>query len=143
MGGDIASASLARDDAVSSAMFARSLRTTNCSNLYDKVLEVSNAKRLGLRPRVGRVGVPENAHDSVVDVDYSAFFDGLDPKAQPCLGTLCRSWHIGNRVFARDLACVPQGGVDRAFIPTRRREGNALVLRDAPRAVHESRWRDG
>ena len=142
VGGDIASASLARDDAVSSAMFARSLRITNYSNRYDKVLKVSNAKRLGLRPRVGRVGVPANAHASVVDVECSEFFDGLDPQAQPRLGTFCHSWHIGNRVFARDLACVLQGGIDRAFIPTRRREGNALVLRDAPRPAHESRWLD-
>ena len=143
VGGDIASASLAGDDAVSSAMFARSLRITNYSNRYDKVLKVSNAKRLGLRPRVGRVGVPANAHASVVDVDCSTFFDGLDPQAQPRLGTFCHSWHIGNRVFARDLACVLQGGIDRASIPTRRREGNALVLRDAPRPVHESRWLEG
>ena len=143
VGGDIASASLAGDDAVSGAMFARSLRITNYSNRYDKVLKVSNAKRLGLRPRVGRVGAPANAHASVVDVDCSEFFDGLDPQAQPRLGTFCHSWHIGNRVFARDLACVLQGGIDRALIPTRRREGSALMLRDAPRPAHESRWLEG
>ena len=64
-------------------------------------------------------------------------------RRRPRLGTFCHSWHIGNRVFARDLACVLQGGIDRAFIPTRRRQGDALVLRDAPRSAHESRWLEG
>ena len=140
VGGDIASASLAGDESVSSALFSRALRTTNYSNRYDKVLKVSNAKRLGLRPRVGRVGIPDNAHPSVVDVDCSEYFNGIDPDAQPSYGTFCHSWHIGNRVFARDLACVLQGGIDRAFIPTRRRDGDSLVLQDAPRSVHEARW---
>ena len=140
VGADIASASLAEGDSVSGALFARSLRITNYSNRNDKVLKVSNAKRLGLRPRVGRVGVPDDAHPSVVNVDCSEFFDGLDPDAQPRFGTFCHSWHIGNRVFARDIAFVLQGGIDRAFIPTRRREAGALLLRDAPRPAHEIRW---
>ena len=143
VGGDIASASLAGRDAVSAAMFSRTLRITNYSNRYDKVLKVSNAKRLGLRPRAGRVGTPEDAHPSVVNVDCSAYFDGIDPGAQAVFGTFCHSWHIGNRVFARDLACVLHGGIDRAFIPTRRRDGDALTLRDAPRPAHEARWLEG
>ena len=143
VGGDIASASLAADDSVSSALFARSLRITNYANRFDKVLKVSNAKRLGLRPRVGRVGAPGDAHPSVVDVDCSEYFGGLDRATQTHFGTFCHSWHIGDRVFARDLAYVLHGGVDRAFIPTRRRDGDALVLRDAPRPAHEARWLEG
>ena len=143
VGGDIASGSLAASDSVSAAMFARSLRITNYSNCYDKVLKVSNAKRLGLRPRAGRVGAPADAHPSVVNVDCSALFPGLDPKKQPFHGTFCHSWHIGNPVFARDFAYVLHGGIDRHFIPTRKQEGGALELREAPRAEHEGRWLDG
>ena len=143
VGGDISRRSLAAEDSVSAAMFARSLRITNYSNRFDKVLKVSNAKRLGLRPRAGRVGVPADAGPSVVNVDCSAFFERLDPDAQPTLGTFCHSWHIGNRVFARDLAGVLRGGIDRHAIPTREQEGGALVLRDAPRSVHEERWLEG
>ena len=143
VGGDIASGSLAENDSVSAAMFARSLRTTNYSNRFDKVLKVSNAKRLGLRPRAGRVGVPADSHPSVVNVDCGAFFEGLDPEKQPSHGTFCHSWHIGNRVFARDFACVLRGGIDRHSIPTRKPEGGALVLREAARAEHEGRWLEG
>ena len=143
VGGDIASGSLAENDSISAAMFARSLRTTNYSNRFDKVLKVSNAKRLGLRPRAGRVGVPADSHPSVVNVDCSAFFERLDPEKQPSHGTFCHSWHIGNRVFARDLASVLHGGIDRHSIPTRKQEVGALVLREAPRAEHEGRWLEG
>lgn len=141
--GDIASATLSENDSVSRALFDRALRITNYSNRNDKVLKISNAKRLGLRPRVGRVGVPENAHPSVVNVDCSTYFEGIDPDEQPVLGTFCHSWHIGNQVFARDFAFVLQGGIDRHAIPTRKRDGGILILRDASRPRHEERWLDG
>ena len=143
VGGDIASDTLAENDSVSRALFGRALRITNYSNHYDKVLKVSNAKRLGLRPRVGRVGVPGNAHPSVVNVDCSEYFLNLDPDTQPFYGTFCHSWHIGNRTFARDLAYVLHGGIDRHAIPTRRRAADSLALQDTPRPVHERRWLKG
>ena len=143
VGADISRASLEESDAVSAAMFARSLRVTNYSNRLDKVLKISNAKRFGVRPRAGRVGIPEDAHPSVVNVDCSDFFEGLDAEAQVFFGTFCHSWHIGNRVFARDLACVLHGGIDRNAIPTRMRDGGALALRDAPRPQHEGAWLEG
>ena len=143
VGADIASDTLSVNDSVSRALFQRTLRLTNYSNRYDKVLKVSNAKRLGLRPRAGRVGVPADAHPVVVDVDCSDYFSQLDPNQYPSFGTFCHSWHIGNRVFARDLAYVLHGGIDRHAIPTRRRDGSTLVLRDAARPPHESLWLDG
>ena len=140
VGGDISSRSLAEDDSVSRVMFQRSLRITNYSNRNDLSLKVSNAKRVGLRPRVGRVGIPGNAHPSVVNVDCSRFFQSLDPDREAFFGTFCHSWHIGNRVFARDLAYVLDGGIDRLAIPTRSHDGTGLELRAAPRHAHEERW---
>ena len=140
IGGDIASATLAKQDSVSAPLLERSLRVTNYSNRFDKVLKVSNAKRLGLRPRVGRVGTPPNAHPIVVNVDCSEYFGGLDPDSQEFYGTFCHSWHIGNPVFARDLAYVLQGGIDRQAIPTRSREGSELHLQDGAPLRHEARW---
>jgi len=143
IGGDIASATLSADESVSRPMFERTLRLTNYSNRYDKVLKVSNAKRLGLRSRVGRVGIPDDADSKCVNVDCSAFFKDLDPAEQPVFGTFCHSWHIGNRVFARDLALTLHGGIDRQGIPTRRRgPDGGLELQDALLPAHESRWLD-
>ena len=140
VGGDIASATLAASDSVSHPLFQRSLRITNYSNRFDKVLKVSNAKRLGLRARVGRVGVPADAHPSVVNVECSNYFKDLDPDDQPAYGTFCHSWHIGNRVFARDFALTLHGGIDRQAIPTRRRHEGELWLQDAELPPYEARW---
>ena len=140
VGGDIASATLAVNDTISHPLFERSLRITNYSNRYDKVLKVSNAKRLGLRPRVGRVGTPQRAHPSVVNVDCSTYFRVLDPASQPRFGKFCHSWHIGNKVFSRDFAYVLHGGVDRHGIPTRRWEDGRLLLHRAARLPHEQEW---
>ncbi|HWP24376.1 MAG TPA: hypothetical protein VNM15_09405, partial [Candidatus Binatia bacterium] len=43
-------------------MFRRIMRLTNYQNPYDYVLAASNAKRLGVAPRAGRVGLAANAH---------------------------------------------------------------------------------
>ena len=140
VGGDIASATLKENDTISQPLFERSLRITNYSNRYDKILKISNAKRLGLRPRVGRVGLPQRAHPSVVNVDCSKYFRDLDPGSQPKLGKFCHSWHIGNEIFARDFAYVLHGGIDRHVIPTRYSEGGRLLLRSAKRLTHEPAW---
>jgi len=50
------------------------------------------------------------------------------------------SWHIGNRVFARDLAMTLEGRIDRNYLPTREKRGELLVLRDTSRPVHEAKW---
>ena len=143
IGGDIASATLDADDSVSQPLFQRMLRLTNYSNRFDKVLKVSNAKRLGLRPRVGRVGISDEAHRKCINVNCSAYFENLNPKDQPVFGTFCHSWHIGNRVFARDLALTLHGGIDRQGIPTRRRGADGeLELQDKPVPDHESTWLD-
>ena len=142
IGGDIASASMSDNDSVSRPMFDRSLRITNYSNRYDKVLKVSNAKRLGLRPRIGRIGIPTNHHSSVVNVDCSDYFQDLNPDEQPLFGTFCHSWHIGNPVFARDLMLTLQGGIDRRKIPTRSFSDGEIVLREAVIPKYGNRWLD-
>ena len=89
------------------------------------------------------VGVPDDVHPAVVNVDCSDYFMQLDPNKQPSFGKFCHSWHIGNRVFARDLAYVLHGGIDRHAIPTRHRDGSVLALKDAERPAHEALWLDG
>jgi pimeloyl-ACP methyl ester carboxylesterase len=140
IGGDIASNSLAADDDWSKPMFKRIMRLTNYSNPYDAVLAVSNAKRLGTSPRAGRVGLPVNAHAKAVNVNCGEYFQTLDPDKCTFYGTFNHSWHIGNRVFARDLAMTLEGAIDRNAIPTRRQDNGKLVLRDAPRPKYMAKW---
>lgn len=140
VGGDVAAGSLAADSEWAAPMFRRIMRLTNYQNPYDYVLATSNAKRLGVAPRAGRVGLPANAHPKSVNVNCGEYFATLDPQKQTFFGTFAHSWHIGNRVFARDLAMTMEGRIDRLAIPTRRREGTELILRDAPRPLHYANW---
>jgi esterase/lipase superfamily enzyme len=141
IGGDVSARSLNSDSQWAEPMFRRIMRLTNYQNGFDDVLGVSNAKRLGTAPRAGRVGLGEAAHAKAVNVDCSEYFSALDPEAQPNkVGWWNHSWHIGNRVFARDLAMTLEGRIDRNYLPTREQRGRQLVLREAMRPVHEEKW---
>jgi pimeloyl-ACP methyl ester carboxylesterase len=138
--GDVASSSLSITDAWSAPMFKRILRLTNYSNPYDSVLAASNAKRLGVAPRAGRVGLPADANSKAVNVNCGGYFLTLDPTKSTYFGDFTHSWHIGNRVFARDLAMVIEGAVDRNAITTRTVKDGQLSLQDAPRPQFMKDW---
>jgi len=142
IGGDIASSALAIDSAWGQPLFEHALRITNYSNPFDHVLAISNAKRLGTSPRAGRVGAPvDNPHPKVVNVNCGAYFQTLDPKKQKFEGTFAHSWHIGNRVFARDLSMTLTSGIDRNAITTRVMDGTgALSLADRPWPKFVDHW---
>lgn len=136
IGADVSSNSMAADSDSSQSLYRHCTRLTNYSNRGDSVLKLSNIKRVGLAPRVGRVGLPENHPDKAVDVDCSDYFSQLnsDPAIKAAdqresIGSFDHSWHIGNRTFAADLFETLRGDLDRAAIPTRRMEDGTLKLR--------------
>ena len=131
--GDVSRASLEADCDWAKPMLRRIMRLTNYSNGYDHVLAVSNAKRLGTAPRAGRVGLPEEADRRCVNVDCSEYFCTLDPQKATYWGTFAHSWHIGDRVFARDLAMTLEARFDRFVIATREEKGNELILSATPK----------
>lgn len=140
IGGDISSASLRADSEWAGAMFERSVRLTNYSNRHDKVLGVSNAKRLGTSPRVGRVGLPQNAHPKAINVDCTDYFATKDPAKSDFNGTFNHSWHIGDEVFALDLALTLEGEIDRLALPTRQRTAEGLLLKPGKRPAFQAGW---
>lgn len=140
IGGDISADSLRADSEWSAAMFRRCLRLTNYSNRHDKVLGVSNAKRLGTAPRVGRVGLPEQAHHKAVNVDCTDYFAAKDPAQSSFNGTFNHSWHIGDELFALDLALTLEGAIDREALPTREPGDGGLVLRPGERPTFQTAW---
>lgn len=126
IGGDISASSLSEGDSSTDSLYRHCARITNYSNLYDSVLKLSNAKRLGVAPRVGRVGLPNDAAAKAVNVDCTDYFDSLVSDAAikkadqtASIGTFEHSWHIGNSIFARDLLETLKGDLDRSVIPTR------------------------
>jgi esterase/lipase superfamily enzyme len=119
IGADVSADSLDADCQWAAPMFRRINRITNYSNGFDSVLAVSNAKRLGTSPRIGRVGATPKAHSKAVNVDTSEYFATKDPSTSQFVGTFCHSWHIGDALWARDFAMTLDGRIDRQVLPTR------------------------
>jgi pimeloyl-ACP methyl ester carboxylesterase len=143
IGADVAADSLDADCDWGRPLFARIMRLTNYSNGFDDVLAVSNAKRLGTAPRVGRAGLTKNADPKAVNVSCSDYFRAFDPDAQARkVGWWNHSWHIGNPVWTRDLAMTLEGRYDRSVIPTREMRAGGLHLREGERPPHEEAWRE-
>lgn len=139
IGGDVSSASMSAGNSSTESLYRHCVRLTNYSNLHDSVLKLSNAKRIGMAPRAGRNGLPPDAPGKAVDVDCSDYFALLrsdpDVKRQDQdqeLGAFDHSWHIGNRVFARDLFETLRGDSDRTVVPTRARrpDGRLTLIRN-------------
>lgn len=141
IGGDVASGSLAESSDWARPMFDRIFRLTNYSNRFDKVLGVSNMKRFGTAPRVGRIGLPDKSPRKAVNVDCSNYFSEKDPSRSSFVGTFNHSWHIGDPEFALDLAMTLEGGIDREAIPTRRCiDGQWMLVSGRQRPAFQSRW---
>lgn len=141
IGGDVSSESLSADSSWATPMYDRILRLTNYSNGFDSVLAVSNAKRLGTAPRVGRVGFLHGSPRKAVNVDCSHFFKSKDPEHSEFQGTFNHSWHIGDLDFALDLALTLEGEMDRGVFPTRRLEdGRHLLIGGGRRPDFQNQW---
>ena len=128
IGGDVSSSSLSSSSDWAAPMYERIFRLTNYSNRFDKVLGVSNMKRLGTAPRAGRIGLSTDIPSKAVNVDCSEYFRTKDPKQSTFTGTFNHSWHIGDPEFALDLALTLEGEIDRQAISTRRNDQVKLTL---------------
>lgn len=115
--GDVSSASLGADEHRSSGLYRNCTRLTCYSSRHDKVLALSNIKRAGIKPRAGRVGLPDNAPSKAVNVDCSDYWTTI-PKSQKVIGSREHSWHIGDPTFTRDMIDT-LNGVDREVTGTR------------------------
>jgi pimeloyl-ACP methyl ester carboxylesterase len=119
IGGDVSAGSMSEGNAGAESIYRHCVRLTNYSNPFDSVLKLSNVKRLGLAPRVGRVGLPDDAPSTAVNVDCGDYFQTLNEKNATFYGTFCHSWHIGDKTFAADLLETIYGDAGRDQIKTR------------------------
>lgn len=126
IGGDISSGSLSAHDSSTASLYRHTARVTNYFNLHDSILVVSNVKRVGVAPRVGRVGLPDDRPAHAVDVNCSDYWKTI-PANQPTIGSRAHSWHIGDPVFTQDILQTMRG-VARDEISTRKGEGSDLVM---------------
>lgn len=109
--GDVSAGSMRAGDPGAASVYRHCLRLTNYSNQRDVVLDISNVKRLGIAPRVGRVGLPGDSPAIAVNVDCTEYYVLLaaDPNVQAADepkgfdGTQSHSWYFGNAVFTKDV----------------------------------------
>jgi len=114
--GDVSSGSMSADDSESKSIYFHCVRLTNYSNSYDEVLEISNVKRLGVAPRVGRIGLPDDSPAKAVNVDCSGYYNSLPENKKDLVYS--HSWQFDDPVFIRDMYTT-MSGVDRGSMPTR------------------------
>ena len=78
IGGDVSRRSMQDKEGKSVSLYRHCVRLTNYQNPHDSVLKLSNTKRIGLAPRVGRAGLPDNASDKAVNVNCGAYYKTLN-----------------------------------------------------------------
>jgi hypothetical protein len=114
--------------ASSSSLYRHCVRLTNYSNPYDAVLSISGVKRVGVSPRVGRIGLPVGAPPKAVNVDVGDYYDA-HREDFPNVTNSDHSFYFYDQTFLRDVHYTLKGEIDRAFIPTRDMQGGKLRLK--------------
>ena len=128
IGADIARKSLSKDDGKSQALFRHATRITNYQNPNDSALKISNVKRLGMAARAGRVGLPDDAPENIVNVNVGEHWETLKQEDSRASGNWSHSWHFDDPLFAEDLVFTLSGDIDRHAIPTRSLRQGELYL---------------
>ncbi len=129
--GDVAASSMS-EGAYANSIYRHSVRVTNYSNPYDKVLALSNVIRAGFENRVGRIGLPLDAPVKAVNVNNGTYFNTIKDDVAGISFT--HSWYFNpvyNQIFMQDLLYTIQGDIDRNYIPTRMLVNGELDLKIA------------
>ncbi len=127
IGGDVSSKSMRTGDSKSSSLYRHCVRLTNYSNPFDSVLKLSNTKRIGVAPRVGRIGLPDEIPLKAVNVNCGPYFEKR--YKTDLLSTKGHSWYLDDPGFMKDLFYTVSGDLDREVIPTRSKSSEGLLLK--------------
>lgn len=135
--GDVTASAMSDGDADAESIYRHCIRLTNYSNPFDEVLQISNVKRAGLEPRVGRVGLPSTAPAKAVNVNCGEYYQSMIQQRDPAtiIGSKSHSWYFGDLVFTRDLAETLKGDLDRHAIDTRQQLATAQFKLVPPQAL--------
>jgi esterase/lipase superfamily enzyme len=117
IGADVSASSMGASD-VSSSLYRHCIRLTNYSNPYDAVLSISNAKRVGVSPRVGRIGLPASAPSKAVNVDVGTYYDEHREEFAQVVNS-DHSFYYHSPEMMIDILATLEGKVDRHKIRTR------------------------
>ena len=127
IGADVSAGSMAEGNSKSSSLYRHTVRLTNYYNPFDGVLSLSNVKRIGVAPRVGRVGLPDDRPGKAVNVNTGAYFSANRDKFED-LNFAGHIWYFYDETFMRDAYHTIKGQIDRNAIPTRAGFSDELEL---------------
>jgi esterase/lipase superfamily enzyme len=114
--------------AVSASLYRHCTRLTNYANPFDAVLSISGAKRVGVAPRVGRIGLPASAPQKAVNVDVGVYYDERREDFAG-LTNADHSFYFQSPEILKDIYLTLLGEIDRSSIPTRFERDGKLYLR--------------
>lgn len=128
-GGDISAGSLEDGNSKSSSLYRHCVRLTNYFNPFDDILTLSNVKRVGVSPRVGRVGLPTHRPSKAVNVNCGNYFDANRGKFKR-VQNAGHCWYYYDEAFMKDVLQTINGDVDRNSIAGRvmGSEGNLVLV---------------
>jgi esterase/lipase superfamily enzyme len=113
---DVSAGSMSASDSRSRSLYRHCTRMTNYQNPYDAALKLSNVKRAGVAPRVGRRGLPGDRPGKAVNVNCGDHYQAQFADS----GGNGHSWYFGDAVFLDDLSQTLAGDHDRYVIGRRR-----------------------
>ena len=117
---DVSTASMSAGDARSQSLYRHCVRLTNYQNPYDTALKMSNVKRAGVAPRIGRRGLPPDHPDKATNINCGGRYAAKHTD-QDRLG---HSWYFTDSVFLRDLVETLSGDRDQHVIGERQRDAD-------------------
>lgn len=117
--GDVSATSFAEGNPGTESLYRHAYRVTNYYNRLDDALQVSNLKRIGLSPRLGRIGLPDRQPSKAVDVDCSPRFEAHLDAGRFREPFASHTFYFDDPRFYDDLATTLIGRVDRGVMPTR------------------------
>lgn len=128
-GADISASSMADNNPKSNSLYRHAVRVTNYFNPFDEILSLSNVKRIGVAPRVGRVGIGAETPDKAVNINMGNWFELRKDrykrqKAAP------HTFYFYDKDFLEDVCATLKGDVDRGRIEGRFKgsDGNLVLL---------------
>ncbi len=112
LSGDVSASSLETGSSKSSSLYRHCVLLTNYFNPFDDVLTLSNVKRVGVSPRVGRVGLPANHPGKAVNINTGNYYkanrdDFKDVPNAP------HTWYFYDPVMMEDMYSTIKGDTDR------------------------------
>ena len=126
---DISAKSFRTGSPKTSSLIRRCTRLTCYYSPFDEVLSISEVKRVGVSRRLGRVGMPQDRPEKVVNLYCGEFFKKTRDD-YPDGKSASHSWYFDAPRFYEDLHHTLMGKLDREVIPTRGRstQGNLALF---------------